>query len=354
MKKSFLIALPVIALLFTGCGSNGTYEETAMENNSLSSSYTDSSMISFSESSSEETQDGSSEADIVKQTQMIIRDADVEVDVGNLEEFNISINSLVDEYGGYFEKSEIQDYSSDYSTYRYAYYTIRIPNEKLDDFLSNVDGEGNITSKSITSDDVSLEYVDNEAKISSLESELKVLEDMKLKTETVSDLIEIQEQISNIQYQLDSAKGQKRYLEGRVRYSTVNLSAREERNVDNPIGKAFQINFTEELLSGMQTAVTVFVGLITAIPVITIITTFIILFIWVLKKVCSKVFKPKNGIRFKYMLVPIDTQENVINKSTGSKPIHAENTSSVVKNPEPVNGSVSSTEQVSQDSEKSN
>lgn len=267
---------------------------------------------------------GSSEADIVKDTQMIIRDARIQAEVENLEEFDTYITDTISKYGGYFEYTDIENYTSEYDTTREADYKIRVPQTVLDDVISQVDAQGNITSKNVSSEDVSLQYVDNEAKIASLQSELQVLEELKLQATDVDDLITIQNEISNLQYQLDSANGQKRYLEGRVAYSTINLTAIEERLIDHPVRRAFQINLRDRLLDGMETTVEVFVTVIVAIPTILIITLFAIAFIWLVRKIWSKVFK-KYRKNFKYMMVPVvlpdaDTvQEAIKNTPTADK-----------------------------------
>ena len=96
-------------------------------------------------------------------------------------------------------------------------------------------------------------------------------------------------------------------MEGRVEYSEVNLTAHEERNVEHPIQKAFEINFREKALEGIENAVQIFVGIITAIPAIIIITAFVILFIWLLKQILVKIFRRKDGVR--YMLMPVQIED---------------------------------------------
>ncbi len=246
----------------------------------------------------------SSEADIVKNTMMIIRDADVDIDVKELDAFDRLIHTAVDDFEGYMEDARVTNYATEYDEYRYAYYTIRIPAEKLDDFLGSMDGEGSVTSKEISMRDVSLDYVDVEARIESYEKEKANLNRILDQADDVSDIIAIEDRLSTIQYNLDSAKSQKRMLEGRVSYSAVRLKAREKRDIEHPVRAAFKVNFKEKLIDGMEGAVTVFVSIITSIPVIVIITAFVILFLWLLRKVWRKVFGKKD-IDFQYMLVPV-------------------------------------------------
>lgn len=305
----------MVLLIFgclTGCSSSTSVDAIGSSNYSASdgamkASYMEES-VSYTDYDSEYS---SNEADIVKNTMMIVRNASLSLDVKNLEEFDEDLHSKVEGFDGYFEDATVNDYSSSYSTDRYAYYTVRLPQEKLDEFLNIIDGTSTITSKSVTSEDVSLEYVDINAHIDALENEKDNLLRLLDQSENVSDIIEIEDRLSNVQYQLDSVNGQKRLLEGRVSYSTININVHEERNVENPIAMAFEINFAEEIISGIENAVSVFVGILTSIPVIIIITAFVLLFIWIVRKIWRKMFKKGNNIR--YMIVPVGYSEEDCN-----------------------------------------
>lgn len=306
-KKWFPILIVGIAML-TGCSSS-----TSVDMGESSSYYSTNGVeLRSTESASvydEDTSGNVSEADIVKNTMMIARDASLSVDVENLDEFDSDLHTKVEEYGGYFENASVDSYSSAYSTDRYAYYTIRIPQANLDDFLGIVDGESTVTSKTVTSEDLSLNYADIKAHISALENEKANLQRLMDQTESVSEIIEIEDRLSNVQYNLDSINEQKRLLEGRVSYSSVNLNAHEERNVEHPIAMAFEINFAEEFVDSIEDAVSVLVGIITSIPVIIIVTAFALLFIWILRKIWRRIFKKDK--RIKYMLVPVGIEQEL-------------------------------------------
>lgn len=302
LKKKLYLLLIVGATMLSGCSNS-----TSVDMNASSSYYSTNGVeLRSMESASVYDEDAANyetEADIVKNTMMIARDASLSVDVKNLENFDSDLHSKVEEYGGYFENASVDSYNSAYSTDRYAYYTIRIPQTKLDDFLGIVDGESTVTSKTVTSEDLSLSYADIKAHISALENEKKNLQRLMDQTESVSEIIEIEDRLSSVQYNLDSINEQKRLLEGRVSYSSVNINAHEERNIEHPIAMAFEINFAEEFISSIEEAVSVLVGIITSIPVIIIVTAFVLLFIWILRKIWRKIFKKDKKI--KYMLVPV-------------------------------------------------
>lgn len=315
-KKLFLPLVTALMLSLTACGSSsytsndsfGVAENTVSSNKlsfNSTDSYGSSDSYDYAESPRSTDYSGKSESEIVKQAQMIIRDARLQVDVESLEEFDTNLEKTVTDFDGYFEQSEINNYSNEYARDRYAYFTIRIPCDKLDEFLNIIDGTSNITSKNISTEDVSLEYIDVKAHIEALENEMTALKQLQADATDVSTLLEIESRMSDVQYQLDSANGQKRYLEGRVSYSTVNITAHEERNIEHPVRRAFEINFKERMIDGMENAVETLVGIITSIPVIIIVTAFILFFIWIIRKLWRKIFKTDKR-RIKYMWMPVE------------------------------------------------
>lgn len=280
-------------------GSNGMAKSSAVE----SAMYED-----YADSRSD-----MSEADIVKSNMMIVRNANVSVDVGNLEEFTSNVTKMTEEFGGYFENKTVNNYDSDYSTDRYAYYTIRIPEKNLDAFLNVIDGESTIRSRNVTAEDVSLEYSDTTARLNTLKTEKENLLRLMDKAEDVEDIINIENRLSEVQYELDSTESRKRLLEGRVEYSTVHLDAHEERNVEHPIMRALTVNFRDRAIEGVENAARMAVDILTSIPTLIIGTMFALAFLWVLIKALKFMFKRKgNGRRtVHYVLTPVyyDTPE---------------------------------------------
>lgn len=337
MKNKTVTALLVAmtALIATSCGSYRGPAETA-----LNSSYSAKNMAAGTMSASDgvyaeesaydnsiNTGSGTDNTNLyetVKNISMMIRDADISVDVKDLYAFQDNLLSLTESYGGYAESSTINDYENIYSTDRYAYYTLRIPNDRLDDFLSHVDGEGTVTSRSITTEDVSLEYVDLDAHIKALEQERDELTSLMDTAESVEDVIRIKEQLANVQYELDSLNGRMENLKGRVAYSTVRITAHEERNVEHPIRMALEVNFRDRAIEGVSNAVEALVTIVTGIPLIIIVTTFAIAFVWILRKIIRRVFKKKDHIS--YVLMPVMKEAEAIEPDPAKSTDDPENT----------------------------
>ncbi len=308
MGKNIKLTTAILAVFLTFVGCGNVRSDVAHDTIGTNFSNNDSFAVSKSiDVDSSNTAAPDYQADIVKEKAMIARTASINVDVKNLEEFDKDLISKVDSYGGHVVSSEIEKYEYDYETSRYGRYSVKVPADKLDDFLNIVDGKGTITDRNISAEDVSLDYVDVDAHLNALKMEKDELSRLLEETQSVSEVIEVKEALTNVQSQLDSYEAQMKILKNRIAYSEVSITAHENRNVEHPLRKAFEINFKEELINGIESAVTILVGLITAIPAIAIITGFGISFVWILKKVIRKIFRKKNEkIKFKYMLVPVD------------------------------------------------
>ena len=308
-KFRAIILITLLCTILVGCTKYDNGTTTALTNE-FSGAYDKSVAIENAEYSDYSSSEDMSNADIVKSNMMVVRNADISVDVKNLEEFTGNLTKKVTDLGGYFEDSSINNYEQEWSTTRYGYYTIRIPAENLDTFLTYTEDFCSITQKTISVEDVSLEYVDVEAHINALEQERDHLQSLLDSAANVTEIMEIADRLTSVQAQLDSYTSQKKLLENRVTYSTVKLNACENREVDHPIRAAFNVQFKEVMLEGLENAVNVFVGIIAAIPVIIIITAFVVLFIWILRKILPKIFKKKhNKYSYKYMFMPVALDE---------------------------------------------
>lgn len=131
--------------------------------------------------------------------------------------------------GGYIESSSESYYSGDISYYRY---TVRIPTEKLDEFLATVEGEGKVGEKRIDAVDITTGYVNAQTRKEALESERAVLDGLMHKDGvTVTDVLTISKRISEINAELNSLEIQINDYDSLIDYSTVNIYISEPDKV---------------------------------------------------------------------------------------------------------------------------
>lgn len=136
-----------------------------------------------------------------------------------------SAQSQAEGLGGYIESSSISNssYASSTSAARSARLTARIPSEKLDGYLAGISKQSNVTRKSESTEDVTLQYVDLQSHKKALLAEQESLLSMMEQAESIEDIIAINEQLTDVRYQIESMESQLRTYDNQVDYSTVNL-----------------------------------------------------------------------------------------------------------------------------------
>ncbi len=157
-------------------------------------------------------------------------------------EFEQSVNTLessVGAFGGYIESSSITDRNSYYSINNYrnsriANYVIRIPSERLDGFLNQVGNIGNITSQSTSAEDITLSYLDLEARTESLEIQQERLLALLEKAETVDEIISLEDRLSTVRYQIEAQRSTLKNYDNLVAFSTVTIGLTEVVKITEP------------------------------------------------------------------------------------------------------------------------
>ena len=233
-KKMTKVLTGVLALsMLSGCGSaskmamESPYDTAASNYSAAGGVYYDSGDYEYAEEVSEEN--GSSQAETVEKGETtgrkLIRNVDMDVETESFDALLASAQSQAEELGGYIESSSISNssYASSTSAARSARLTARIPSEKLDGYLAGISKQSNVTRKSESTEDVTLQYVDLQSHKKALLAEQESLLSMMEQAESIEDIIAINEQLTDVRYQIESMESQLRTYDNQVDYSTVNL-----------------------------------------------------------------------------------------------------------------------------------
>ena len=185
------------------------------------------------------------------------------------------LKSAVQACGGYFEDSSIRsrDYFSS-SDLRTGTFTIRIPVSAADTFTEAVGGLGNVVSRSESARDVTLEYTDNESRVKALRIQQENLLEMLEKAETVEDMLAIQTQLSNVEYELEYYQSSLNRLENQVEYMTIYLNIDEVEEVTPPPALTFreriQKGWSDSVKNFAEDSRNLVIGLIIRLPYIAV------------------------------------------------------------------------------------
>lgn len=276
MMLAAVTASLMTVCLFAGCGASSggsadyAVSSTAVSNNSMAADAVIEEAGLTPETAEMADTTGELNPEDFASDRKIIYTADVEIESETYDDAMTTIRSLLDESDGYISSTSQSGSSVDGN--RYANYTCRIPSQKYRAFLDGLSGAGNVYSVSEYTDDITMEYIDVEARISSLEAQRDRLQQLADEAEDIETLLSIETQLSNVQYQLESYTAQMRSYDNQVDYSTVNIYLREVRKVSEGTGFGTRIRAAfsgswENFVSGVQGFV---IAVIYALPMIVI------------------------------------------------------------------------------------
>ena len=275
MKNISKILIPILCLfILTGCPSGSSYE-SSYDSNGFSGGMmaSASDMDSFHEEAKLENQ--SQYVDIESYDpetntfagKKIIYSGDASLETKNYKEDLQALEKLIAD-----NKIMITDsYEEDYDNYWYSTHnkyvgsygkikrwTLRVPVENFDKFVNALDEtSAHISSKNVRSNDVTKQYNDNDTKIKALEVQRDRLIELLSQAQNVTEILEIEDRLTQVRYQLESLNNSNTQIDFDVKYSEFSLTLREvnrystdtysfwERFIDS-FGESWS-NFTEWL-----------------------------------------------------------------------------------------------------------
>jgi hypothetical protein len=143
----------------------------------------------------------------------IIYEVDVTYDVEELSEAATFLASLLQE-GEWFDREVMQT--------NVYYYDVRIKTERLDEFIAALNERYEVMTYQKVGTDISLEYQDAANRILALETQLTRLLEL-YDTASLSDMIVINREISNIEVELAELQGTLNEFDSLVEYSEIHL-----------------------------------------------------------------------------------------------------------------------------------
>ena len=149
---------------------------------------------------------------------------DMNVETEDLDTMMTDLSQTINSLGGYVEDQNIHNGSS-YSSHRYrsASLTVRIPDEKADQFTSDIAGLANVVSQNLRREDITLKYVATSSRVTALETEEARLLELLEQAETMEDLLEIEARLTDVRYELENHASQLRLYDNQVDYATIYL-----------------------------------------------------------------------------------------------------------------------------------
>lgn len=154
----------------------------------------------------------------------IIKKGNMKFEVIELDVAKYKIDTVLKDCDGYYENERYSSYGD-----RISYsLQLRIPTAKFDSLIYVIEqGVGELTSKNISADDVTEEYTDLNIRLANNLAYLDQYKTILKKAKSVKEILEVQEKIRRIEEEIESKKGRLKYLDDKVKFSTLNLEISE-------------------------------------------------------------------------------------------------------------------------------
>lgn len=147
----------------------------------------------------------------------IIYNGQINISTSNIIKTEEIVAKKITEYGGYVSNYDKNDSS-------YINIVARIPSENFTKFMDDKDiAEDNTVSKSMSSEDVTLQYSDTEAEMESLKIQEERLLSYLASAENVSDMMTIEQTLQEVRRQITTVANRLKYLDNYISYSELHI-----------------------------------------------------------------------------------------------------------------------------------
>lgn len=284
-RKIKLVALSfsLAMSLITGCG-NSSYVATDSYLDSGAYSKAEESYVSddiyqsemadaeYANETSTESGTVDAQAENVASNRKLIKRVSLSVETQEFDVLTSRIEARINELGGYVENSSVTGAGYSGSKTRSASYTARIPSNKLDLFVTSVAENSNVTNKTETATDVTLDYVDTQSRKEALKVEQERMMELLEKAEDLDTIIGLEQRLTNIRYELQSYESQIRTYDNLVDYATVTIEVREVKvytpveTIEKSDWQRMTEGFTASVKNVLEGIKNFLIGLVIALP----------------------------------------------------------------------------------------
>ena len=184
------------------------------------------------------------------QERVVIYNAQLSLEANDIQGTLQKIRALAEGYGGYVASSS----RSTYGVQARADIAIRVPKDKFQAAIQQIETYGKVLDEGTTSEDITQQYIDLKARLNNMQRQEERLREILDMAKTVDEILRVEGELERVRGEVDSLQGQINYLEGNVEMSLISVMLTEPAPPFTPPGMDW--NETLEIaISGLFTVV---------------------------------------------------------------------------------------------------
>ena len=224
----------------------------------------------------------------------LIRKVTIRAETADQDALLAELEVKLADLGGYVQNKTV---NNNQSSNRNASLVLRIPANQLDAFVDHVEGETNILSINENAEDITLNYVAIQSRITALETEEARLLELVEKAESLSALLQLESKLTEVRSELENYKSQLKVYDNLVDYATLTLNITEVKEftvVEEEEPSTWQrisTGFVDSVKGAWSIVREVFIFFIVALPylvLLAIVPAIVVVTILVVSKIRKK------------------------------------------------------------------
>ncbi len=156
---------------------------------------------------------------------MVIRTANVSIEVDSLEPAIAQVRELAAQFGGYIANTDI---ATGKHQLRNATLEVKIPAARFDASLAGLSPIGNLESVSVEAEDVGEQFVDATARMENARRlERRLIDLLAARTGKLKDVLDVEQTLARVREEIERYEGRLRYLRAHTAMSTLSIYVHE-------------------------------------------------------------------------------------------------------------------------------
>lgn len=219
----------------------------------------------------------------------IIYQADIALVIEDLDKIEPEVRSLVQQGGGYIAEFNI---TGSPGSLRSAQWRVRIPTERFDTFLEDVIRLGELERNRRTSQDVTEEFFDVEARVKNKKvEEQRLIQLLEERPGQLEEILKVEAELSRVRGEIEQFEGRLRLLTNLTLLTTVTINVQERSKYQPtpPVAPSFATRIRRTFQESLDALVKIGQDLVLAIvalaPWIPFLLIGLVVVFWLIRRV---------------------------------------------------------------------
>jgi hypothetical protein len=167
----------------------------------------------------------------VQANRKLIRNATVQLEIVSFDDVVQKITAFANEEHGYVATTNSEKQANGKLR---GQVVVKVLPANLDAFLQKIRGLGELKNQTLGTEDVTKAYFDTDARLKNAHvMEQRLIDMLKTKTGKVSDLLQVEKELSRVREEIEKMQGELKYWDSQVQFATVTISL-AEKDMEEP------------------------------------------------------------------------------------------------------------------------